>query len=114
MLLESNDTNLPVSVYPSVETFVVRKKTELAIDEDLLRRAREAASEVDVDLDVFIENGIRKQHIEHSARKAKRKAWRTDPDIQAVKRKVEGYRGNISLDRETIEAILQEDSPLDV
>ncbi len=92
----------------------MKKKTELAIDEDLLRRAKVAASEDGVDFDKFVENGIRKQLVEHSARKAKREAWLTDPEIQAMKRRVEEYWGNISLGRETIEAILREDSYLDV
>ena len=92
----------------------MKKKTELAIDEDLLRRAKEAAEEEGIDFAKFVENGIRKQLVEYSSRKAKRKARLTDPEIQARKRRVEKYWGNISLDRETIEAILKEDSYLDV
>ena len=92
----------------------MKKKTELAIDEDLLRRAKAAALEIGADFDLFVENGIRKQLVEHSARKAKQKAWLTDPEIQARKRRVEEYWGNISIDRETLEAILQEPSYLDV
>ena len=92
----------------------MKKKTELAIDEDLLRRAKEAADERGIGFDLFVENGIRKQLVEHSVRKAKRKVRRTDPEIQATKRRVEEYWGNISIDRDTLEAILQEDSYLDV
>lgn len=92
----------------------MKKKTELAIDEDLLRRAKEAADERGIAFDLFVENGIRKQLVEHSVRKAKRKVRRADPEIQATKRRVEEYWGNISIDRDTLEDILQEDSYLDV
>lgn len=92
----------------------MKKKTELAIDEDLLRRAKAAASEIGADFDLFVENGIRKQLVEYSTRKAKREARLKDPEVQARKRRVEEYWGNLSLDRETIEAILEEPSYLDV
>ena len=92
----------------------MKKKTELAIDDDLLHRAMEAAEEVGVDFDMFVENGIRKQLVEYSDRKAKREARLKDPEVQARKRRVEEYWGNLSLDRETIEAILEEPSYLDV
>ena len=92
----------------------MKKKTELAIDDDLLRRAKEVADERGIAFDLFVENSIRKQLVEHSVRKAKRKVRRTDPEIQATKRRVEEYWGNISIDRDTLEAILQEDSYLDV
>ena len=91
----------------------MKKKTEIAIDEDLLTGAMEAAEEVGVDFDRFVENGIRRQLVEHSTRKAKREARLKDPEVQAVKHRVEEYWGNISIDRETIDAILQEDSYLD-
>ena len=92
----------------------MKKKTKIAIDDDLLRRAKEAANERGIAFDLFVENGIRKQLVEHSVRKAKRKAWLTDPEIQARKRRVEEYWENISIDRETLEAILREPSYLDV
>ena len=92
----------------------MKKKIKLAIDDDLLRRVKEAADERGIAFDLFVENGIRKQLVEHSVRKAKRKVRRTDPEIQATKRRVEEYWGNISIDRDTLEAILQEDSYLDV
>ena len=92
----------------------MKKKTEIAIDEDLLRRAKAAASEIGADFDLFVENSIRKQLVEYSIRKAKQEALRTDPEVQAVKRRVEAYWGNISIDRETLEAILEEPSYLDV
>ena len=90
-----------------------KKKTEIEIDDDLLRQAEGAAEERGMELCGFVEDAIRERLSKHQYWKAKRYARLKDTEIQERKRRVEEYWGNISLDRETIETILKEDSYLD-
>ena len=92
----------------------MKKKTELAIDEDLLIGAMEAADETGVDLSKFIEGAIRERLFGHEYWKAQRELRMKEIELQKGKSVVEESRGFMNVDRETIEAILQEPSYLDV
>ena len=92
----------------------MKKKTELAIDEDLLIGAMEAADETGVDLSKFIEGAIRERLFGHEYWKAQRELRMKEIELQKGKSAVEKSRGFMNVDRETIEAILQEPSYLDV
>ena len=92
----------------------MKKKTELAIDEDLLRRSMEAAEETGTDLSRFIEDAIRDRLFRHQSWKTRRKLRLKELELQKGKSVVEKSRGFMNVDRETIDAILQEPSYLDV
>ena len=92
----------------------MKKKTELAIDEDLLHSAMEAAEETGTDLSRFIENAIRERLFRHQSWKARRELRLKELELQKGKSAVEKLWGIIPADRETVEAILKEDSYLDV
>ena len=92
----------------------MKKKTELAIEEDLLHSAMEAAEETGTDLSMFIENAIRERLFRHQSWKARRELRLKELELQKDKSAVEKSRGFMNVDRETIEAILQEPSYLDV
>ncbi|MCY4654195.1 MAG: hypothetical protein OXC95_13650 [Dehalococcoidia bacterium] len=92
----------------------MKKKTELAIEEDLLIGAMEAADETGVDLSKFIEGAIRERLFGHAYWKAQRELRMKEIELQKGKSAVEKSRGFMNVDRETIEAILQEPSYLDV
>ncbi len=92
----------------------MKKKTEIAIDEDLLTGAMEAAEEVGVDFDRFIEGAIRERLFGHEYWKMRRESRLKELELQKGKSVVEKSRGFMNVDRETIEAILQEPSYLDV
>ena len=92
----------------------MKKKTELAIDEDLLRRSMEAAEETGTDLSRFIENAIRDRLFRHQSWKTRRKLRLKELELQRGKGAVEKSRGFMNVDREVVEAILKEDSYLDV
>lgn len=92
----------------------MKKKTELAIEEDLLHSAMEAAEETGTDLSRFIENAIRERLFRHQSWKARRELRLKELELQKGKSAVEKSRGFMNVDRETIEAILQEPSYLDV
>lgn len=92
----------------------MKKKTELAIDEDLLIGAMEAADETGVDLSRFIEGAIRERLFGHEYWKIRRESRLKELKLQKGKSAVEKSRGFMNVDRETVEAILQEPSYLDV
>ena len=92
----------------------MKKKTELAIDEDLLRRSMEAAEEVGVGFDKFVENAIRERLFRHQSWKARQELRLKELEPQKGKSAAEKSRGFMNVDRERIDAILEEPSYLDV
>ncbi len=102
----------------------MKKKTELAIDDDLLRFAKAVADENGVPLVEFVENTIYEQICERHAKKSPGKPlglvktpvgnFLTEEELEKRRLAVEKSWGLISVDRETLEAILQEPSYLDV
>ncbi len=92
----------------------MKKKTEIAIDEDLLIGAMEAADEIGVDLSKFIEGAIRERLVGHEYWKMKRESRLKELKLQKGKSAVDKLWGIVPADRETVEAILKEDSYLDV
>ena len=102
----------------------MKKKTELAIDEDLLRFAKTVADENGIALGEFVENVVYEHICEHHAKKSPGKSlglvktpvgdFLTEEELEKRRLAVEKSRGLISVDRETLEAILQEPSYLDV
>ena len=92
----------------------MKKKTELAIDEDLLIGAMEAAAEIGVDLSRFIEDSIRARLLEHEYWKMKRESRLKELELQKGKSAVDKSRGFMNVDREIVEAALREPSYLDV
>ena len=92
----------------------MKKKTEIAIDEDLLIGAMKAADEIEVDLSKFIEGAIRERLWGHEYWKMRRESRLKELELQKGKSAVEKSRGFMNVDRETIEAVLKEPSYLDV
>lgn len=92
----------------------MKKKIELALEEDLLIGAMEAADEIEVDLSRFIEGAIRERLFGHEYWKAQRELRLKELELQKGKSAVDKLWGIIPADRETVEAILKEDSYLDV
>ena len=102
----------------------MKKKTELAIDEDLLRYAKAVADENGIALVEFVEDTIYEQICEHHARKSPGKPlglvktpvgdFLTEQELEKRRLAVEKLWGLIPADREVVEAILKEDSNLDI
>ena len=102
----------------------MKKKTELAIDEDLLRFAKAAADENGIALVEFVEDIIYEHICERHAQKSPGKPlgivktpvgdFLTEEELQKRKSAVDKLWGLIPADREVVEAILKEDSYLDV
>ena len=102
----------------------MKKKAEIAIDEDLLRFAKAAADENGSTLVEFVENILYEHICERHAKKSSGKSlglvktpvgdFLTEEELEKRRLAVEKSRGLISVDRETLEAILQEPSYLDV
>ncbi len=90
------------------------KKIELAIDEELLIGAMEAADEIGVDLSKFIEGAIRERLFGHEYWKAQRELRLKELKLQKGKSAVEKSWGLIPADRETIETVMREPGYLDV
>ncbi len=93
---------------------VVKKKTEIEIDEDLLRRAKEAAEEEGMNFTKFIEDAIYTRLSKHHTWKARLKTPLTEREIQKRKSAVEKSWGFMPVDREIVEAALREPGYLDV
>ena len=102
----------------------MKKKTELAIDDDLLRFAKAVADENGVTLVEFVENTIYERICERHTKKSPGKPlglvktpvgdFLTEEELEKRRLAVEKLRGLIPADREVVEAILKEDSYLDV
>lgn len=102
----------------------MKKKTELAIDEDLLRFAKAVADENEIALVEFVEDIIYEHICERHAQKSPGKPlglvktpvgdFLTEEELERRKSAVDKLWGLIPADREVVEAILKEDSYLDV
>lgn len=102
----------------------MKKKTELAIDEDLLRFAKAVADESGIALVEFVEDIIYEQICEHHAKKSPGKPlglvktpvgdFLTEEELEKRRLAVEKSWGYMRVDREIVEAILREPSNLDV
>ncbi len=102
----------------------MKKKTELAIDDDLLRYAKKMADENGTTLEEFVEDSIYKQICEHYAKETPGKPiglvktavgdFLTEEELQKRKKAVDKLWGIIPADRETVEAVLREPSYLDI
>ena len=90
------------------------KKVVVEIDEDLRRQAEEAAEEMGMELCGFVEDAIRERLVRHEYWKTKRDARLKELEARNGKSAVEKSRGFMNVDRETVEAILQEPGYLDV
>ena len=102
----------------------MKKKTELAIDDDLLRFAKAVADENGIALAEFVEDIIYEQICEHHAKKSPGKPlglvktlvgdFLTEEELEKRRLAVEKSWGYMRVDREIVEAILREPSNLDV
>ena len=102
----------------------MKKKTELALDEDLLRYAKAVADENGIALVEFVEDTIYEQICAHHARKSPGKPlglvktavgdFLTEEELEKRRLAVEKSWGYMRVDREIVEAMLREPSNLDV
>ena len=102
----------------------MKKKTELAIDEDLLRFAKAAADENGITLVEFVEDIVYEHICERHARKSPGKPlglvktpvgdFLTEEELEKRRLAVEKSWGYMRVDREIVEAMLREPSNLDV
>ena len=102
----------------------MKKKTELAIDDELLRFAKAVADENGIALAEFVEDIIYEHICERHAQKSPGKPlglvktpvgdFLTEEELEKRRLAVEKSWGYMRVDREIVEAILREPSNLDV
>ena len=95
----------------------MKKKTELALDDDLLRYAKSVADENGISLEKFVEEIIYEQICERHARKSPGKPlglvktvvgdFLTEEELQKRMDAVEKSWGYMRVDRDVVEAILK-------